>query len=200
MKAASRCRSRSGRRARAHGCRRRHAPRPGPRRRGAGRQHVAAVVGHPSSTTRSSARSRSPIALAQLVDPVTGAGRDRDRPRVRRDKRVRPSSASARSILFTHEQLGDVAGADLARAPRAPPRSACSASGATASTTCTSRSASTTSSSVDRNASTSWCGRRRTKPTVSESRTVSPPGSRSRRVRRVERREQPVLDEHVGVA
>ena len=57
-----------------------------------------------------------------------------------------------------------------------------SASGELASTTCNSRSASTTSSSVDRNASTSWCGSRRTKPTVSDSNTVSPPGSRSRRV------------------
>ena len=52
-----------------------------------------------------------------------------------------------------------------------------STSGPLASTRCSSRSASATSSSVDRNASTSWCGRRRTKPTVSEMRIVSPPGS-----------------------
>src|SRR5512132_716512 len=52
-----------------------------------------------------------------------------------------------------------------------------------------------TSSSVDRKASTSWCGRRRTNPTVSLSSATSPPGSCRRRV---ERREQAVLDERIG--
>ena len=42
-----------------------------------------------------------------------------------------------------------------------------SGSGWEPSTTCRIRSESATSSSVDRNASTSWCGRCRTKPTVS---------------------------------
>ena len=56
------------------------------------------------------------------------------------------------------------------------------ASGAEASTTWTSRSASTTTSSVDWNASTSWWGSLRMKPTVSVSSTDSPPGSDSRRV------------------
>src|SRR5690606_42149381 len=54
--------------------------------------------------------------------------------------------------------------------------------GADASTRCTRRSASTTTSSVDLNASTSWWGSFVTKPTVSVTRTVSPPGSWSRRV------------------
>ena len=49
------------------------------------------------------------------------------------------------------------------------------------------------------NASTSPCGRRRTNPTVSVSSTGSPPGQREPAGRRVERREQPVLDEHAGV-
>src|SRR5581483_10506172 len=50
-----------------------------------------------------------------------------------------------------------------------------SASGEEASTTWIRRSASTTSSSVDRNDSTSWWGSLRTKPTVSDTSTVSPP-------------------------
>ena len=59
-----------------------------------------------------------------------------------------------------------------------------------------SRSASTTTSSVERNASTSWWGSLRTKPTVSVTSTVSPPGKRQPAGGGVERGEQPVLDEH----
>ena len=80
-----------------------------------------------------------------------------------------------------------------------PRRCAPSASGALASTTCNSRSASTTSSSVDRNASTSWCGSRRTKPTVSESKHGLAAGKPESARRRIERREQLVLDEHARV-
>ena len=66
--------------------------------------------------------------------------------------------------LVDHHELGHVAGADLAEhladggqlGPRVRRREP--------STTCRIRSASATSSSVDRNASTSWCGRCRTKP------------------------------------
>ena len=74
-----------------------------------------------------------------------------------------------------------------------------SGSGAEASTTWTSRSASATTSSVDLNASTSWWGSLRTKPTVSVSSTVSPPGSVEPAGGRVEGGEQAVLDEHAGV-
>src|SRR6516165_3507667 len=49
------------------------------------------------------------------------------------------------------------------------------------STTCRTRSAWATSSSVERNASTSWCGRRRTKPTVSVRVNQRPEGVRARR-------------------
>ena len=50
-----------------------------------------------------------------------------------------------------------------------------------ASTTFRTRSASETSSSVDRNASTSWCGRCRTNPTVSVRVTLAPVGVTARR-------------------
>ena len=71
-----------------------------------------------------------------------------------------------------------------------------SGSGSEPSTTCTSRSAAATSSSVERNASTSWCGRCRTKPTVSVSVYSRPSGRLGPADRRVEGREQRVLDEH----
>ena len=74
-----------------------------------------------------------------------------------------------------------------------------STSGALASTMCTSRSASTTSSSVERNASTSWCGRRRTKPTVSESTHGLAAGKVQAAHGGIERREQLVLHEHARV-
>ena len=73
-----------------------------------------------------------------------------------------------------------------------------SGSGCEPSTTCSSRSASATSSSVDRNASTSWCGRdaheadgvdERVEPAV---RGLGPAHGR------VEGREELVLDEHAG--
>ncbi len=59
------------------------------------------------------------------------------------------------------------------------------------------RSDSATSSRVERNASTTWWGSLRTKPTVSVTRTVSPPGSDELAGPRIEGREQSVLDGHV---
>ena len=56
-----------------------------------------------------------------------------------------------------------------------------SGSGSEPSTTCSSRSAAATSSSVDRKASTSWCGRCRTNPTVSVSVYSRPSGPSARR-------------------
>ena len=56
-----------------------------------------------------------------------------------------------------------------------------SGSGWEASTTCSSRSESPTSSSVERNASTSWVGRWRTKPTVSAKVNSRPSGVLARR-------------------
>ena len=108
--------------------------------------------------------------------------------------------ASRRQVgLVEHQQLGHVAGADLVEHRRARRRSGRSGSGADASTTWTSRSASATTSSVDLNASTSWWGSLRTKPTVSVSSTASPPGSCEAAGGGVEGGEQPVLDEHAGV-
>ena len=83
-----------------------------------------------------------------------------------------------RAIASGVGEVGLVEHDDLGHVHRRPgcPRSTCrtaaicpSGSGCDASTTCSIRSASATSSSVERNASTSWCGRARTKPTVSAS-------------------------------
>ena len=60
------------------------------------------------------------------------------------------------------------------------------------------RSASAVSSSVDRNASISWCGRCRTKPTVSVSVNVRPDGVLGPADGRVEGGEQRVLDQDPG--
>ena len=75
-------------------------------------------------------------------------------------------------------------------------RSAPPGRGATPSTTCRIRSASPTSSSVERNASTSWCGRCRTKPTVSASVNSRPSGVARPAHGRVQGGEQRVLDQH----
>ena len=131
-----------------------------------------------STSPRSYGTSSSTIGV-ERAQPVADAPRSsstpspvsrRDRDRVRVRRRASLDTPGVGDVgLVDDEQLGHVAGADLAEHRRAPLRSARSASGAPASTTWTSRSASTTSSSVERNASTSWCGSRRTNPTVSES-------------------------------
>src|SRR5215207_9983645 len=91
------------------------------------------------------------------------------------------SSASATSTLLRTSCSGTWP-APMSRRTLCTASICCSASAELASTTWSRRSASTTSSSVDWNDSTSWCGRRCTKPTVSEASTVSPPGRRSWRV------------------
>ena len=84
--------------------------------------------------------------------------------------------------LVHDEQLGLVGGADLTQHAADGLDLLLGVGRAEPSTTWTSMSTWATSSSVDRKASTSWCGRRRTNPTVSLSSTTSPPGSRRRRV------------------
>src|SRR5215207_8055083 len=91
------------------------------------------------------------------------------------------SSAAATSTLLRTSCSGTWP-APMSRRTLCTASICCSASAELASTTWSRRSASTTSSSVDWNDSTSWCGRRCTKPTVSEASTVSPPGRRSWRV------------------
>ena len=75
-----------------------------------------------------------------------------------------------------------------------------SKSGAEPSTTWRMRSASPTDSRVERKASTTWWGSLRTKPTVSVTSTVSPPGQVELTGPGVKGGEEPVLDEHVGAA
>ena len=91
----------------------------------------------------------------------------------------------------------------MSRAPTSPMTSRTVAiwpagSGCAASTTCTIRSASPTSSSVERNASTSWCGRLRTKPDGVGDRVHAAVGRGVAAHGGVEGREQRVLDEHAG--
>ena len=88
------------------------------------------------------------------------------------------------------------------RSPRARSRrrasiSSSSSSSALASTTCRIRSASRVSSSVAPNASTSWCGSLRMKPTVSVTQERAAVEAHRAR-RRVERVEEPVLHADVG--
>ena len=71
-----------------------------------------------------------------------------------------------------------------------------SGSGCEPSTTCSSRSASATSSSVERNASTSWCGSCADEPDGVGERVEPPVGGLGAAHGRVEGREELVLDEH----
>ena len=153
--------------------------------------------GSSSSYTVSLARSRSLIVLDELVDAVTGrraaAATDPGWSRARRS-----ASAGQRSVLLNTKSSG-TSPAPISDSTRRTASMLPSGSAAPASTTCTSRSASTTTSSVLLNASTSWWGSLRTKPTVSVSSTVSPPGSLQPSGGGVEGREQAVLDEDAGV-
>ena len=102
---------------------------------------------------------------------------------------------------MTRSALLNTTSSGMSRAPTSPMTSRtvaiCPAgSGWAASTTCTIRSASPTSSSVDRNASTSWCGRLRTKPDGVGDRVHAPVGRGVAAHRGVEGGEQRVLDEH----
>ena len=133
-----------------------------------------------SSTTFASARSRRPPrrAARRCRSPVSG--RDGHRPVVPVDQ---PLDLGRGVGLVEREQLGHVGRADLgqhgahrvdlARRDRARCCRRRAPAGRTPSTT----------SSVERNASTSWWGSLRTKPTVSLTSTASPPGSSRRRVR-----------------
>ena len=84
--------------------------------------------------------------------------------------RRRPSG-STRSILFSTSSTGSSPAPISCRTSSTASRwRSCSSSGAEASTTCSTMSATSVSSSVDANPSTSWCGSRRMKPTVSVTR------------------------------
>ena len=113
----------------------------------------------------------------------------------RRSRRTTPGSAASTLLMTT------ISGTARHRRRASTSRTAASwpsGSGCEPSTTCRTRSASATSSSVERNASTSWCGRCRTKPTVSVSVNSRPSGGLGAAHRRVERGEQRVLDEDAG--
>ena len=123
------------------------------------------------------------MATQQLVDALAGAGRDEHRARWPRAPGASAVVAGAAVGLVDHQQLGHVArpdlgqhgadGVDLALGVRRRPVDHVDEEvGLDAPT-----------SSVERNASTSWWGSLRTKPTVSVSSTVSPPGRASCRVR-----------------
>ncbi len=175
-------RRRSGRRPRPRGGRR-PARRPGPRARRA-------------ATTRSDPRRRSPTTRSSSSTPSP----------VRAEMSTAPSmacasafaSSGARSALFTTTSSGTSAAPISASTSRT--AAICpSASAAVPSTTCSTRSARRTESSVERKASTSSCGSLRTKPTVSVTSTVSPPGSDELAGAGVERDEEPVLGRDAGI-
>ena len=160
------------------------APRRAPRRRGAAPASTSPrSYGTRSSSTCSSARSRSPIDARELARPPRRSAPDTAE-RSRDATRASWSSVSSSTVSdFVNTMLlGHLGRADLAehRPHRLDPvlglGRARRRRGARAGRR------SPTSSSVERNDSTSWCGRRRTNPTVSDSSTISPPGSRSRRV------------------
>ena len=142
------------------------------------------------------AAARASISCRQLVDALAGAA-PRRRPSAARGAAAgRATSGSAASVLL----ITMISGTCVAPISASTSRTAAicaSGSASDPSTTCSIRSASATSSSVERNASTSWCGRWRTKPTVSVSGVDAPVGGRLRPAYgRVEGREQRVLDQH----
>ena len=145
------------------------------------------------------------MAVRSSSMPWPGPRRDEHRARVRRQQPRRPPPRRRRrpvpraSALLTTSSSGSASApisASTARTASIWP----SRSGAEPSTTWTIRSDSSTTSRVERNASTTWWGSLRTKPTVSVSSTVSPPGQVEPAGPRVEGGEQPVLDEDVGLA
>ena len=167
--------------------RRRGAPgrpgRPGRRAPARRRRRPGAAAGRRSA--RAARRCPAPVR----ADTHTAPGRAR--------RRVRMSSSVIASTLLTTMSSG------TARASISPSttRTASiwpSGSGSEPSTTCSSRSAAATSSSVERKASTSWCGRCRTNPTVSVSVYSRPSGDCGPADGRVEGGEQRVLHQHAG--
>ena len=117
---------------------------------------------------RRAAGSRSLDPRAQLVDAGAGARRDEHRVGSQVRAAAAASRASAASTLLNTSCSGTCSASMSASTSRTA-RICASGSASDASTTCRIRSASATSSSVERNASTSWGGRCRTKPTVSVS-------------------------------
>ena len=101
--------------------------------------------------------------------------------------------------LVEHEQLGDAQRVDLAEHACAPRRSGRRGSAALASTTWTRKSASVATSSVLLNASTRPCGQAADEADrVGEQHRLAA-GQRQAAGGRVERGEQPVLDQHAGL-
>ncbi len=169
--------------------RRRGAPgrpgRPG-RRAPARRPRRPGAAAGPRCSSRSARRCPSPVRAETTTAPGSGLAQP-----------GRTSSSAHASALLTTTSSGTCG------APISPSTSRTAAiwpfgSGSEPSTTCRIRSASATSSSVERNASTSWCGRWRTKPTVSVSVYSRPSGVSRPAHGRVEGGEQRVLDQHAG--
>ena len=145
-----------------------------------GGQDVTAVEGdeeldHPVGHPEVDARGRGSV---RRCPGRYGPRRPRPRDGLRPPVRARPP----RSALFTTRSSG-TSPAPISSRTRRTASIWASGSGAEPSTTWSRSSASRTSSRVERKASTSWWGSLRTKPTVSERRTVSPPGRARRRVR-----------------
>ena len=162
------------------------------------REHVAAVVRHDVlDDAREHAQAIADRA-EQILDAVATLRRDRDRSRVRR-RRAASLRRDRRGRSWSTRGASGRWPAPISRNTASTASMRSSGSGADASTRCTSRSASETSSSVVRNASTSWCGSLRTNPTVSEHQHGLTTGQVQPARRRVERREQLVLDEDAGV-
>ena len=165
-----------------------HPRRPGPRGR-------RAAAPRPRLDGRGSSR---PISATQLVEALAGARRHDDASASRGAAAARRTSGSATSALLMTTSSGTSRARRRRRAPRGPRPAAPRGRRREPSTTCRIRSASATSSSVERNASTSWCGRWRTKPTVSVEGVDATVGGLGPADGRVERGEQRVLDEHAG--
>ena len=146
----------------------------------------------PSRCTRPARRRATRAQRAGPPGPSPAAGRPRPATGRRCPRRCGPTSAPHPACVRANALASSGAAVGLvhdhaARARRRRRSRPALADGhhlrlgvaAVPSTTWTIRSASRTESSVERNASTSSCGSLRTKPTVSVTRTVSPPGARA---------------------
>src|SRR5690606_34352438 len=135
-----------------------------------------------TSTSGSSSRPASWVCNSSTPSPVCAETNTAPGIALRNCVRV---TGSAASILLTTINSGGGGASDSRSTSVTTSRTAliCSVgSGSDPSTTWSSTSASATSSRVDRNASTSWVGRCRTKPTVSVSTYSRPSGNADRRV------------------
>ena len=132
-----------------------------------------------NSITVVRARMRSPIAKSKSLSPSPVTAENATAPRCSCTRRF--AESGSRSLLFITSNSGTLS------APISVSTSRTAiiwpfGSTADASTTCTNKSLAEATSSVLLNASINPCGNRRTKPTVSESNTGSPPGNARRRV------------------